>query len=98
MWNTYENGNSIGTTGSENGTIIFDEEYPGKARITVEECNRYHAITIGLSGAMFHTVFCNKDEYQTIVSDMKSDIEVFYCKKRSLSEETDFCDYFYMKY
>ena len=98
MWETYNRGESIGAIGSENGKIIFDEEYPGYSRITVEVCEKYYAITVGLYGSMVHTVFCSNTEYERIVSSMKSDIQEFCYKKRSMSEESDFCDSFYEKY
>ena len=98
MWISYNKGESIGTIGSENGTIKFDEEYPGYSRITVEDCERYHAITFGLYGSMVHTVYSDKDKYEDIVCKLKADILEFYSKERSLSEEVDFCKYLYMNY
>ena len=38
-----------GQTGSENGIIIADEEYKSVCRITLEKCERYYAITCGVS-------------------------------------------------
>ena len=98
MWIKYNDGKEIGTIGTENGIIVLDDEYPGCARITVEECERYHAITVGLYSSMLHTAFSNKEEYEKMVSNMKKDIEEQYSVERSLSEESEFCDYFYHKY
>lgn len=98
MWSIYEGGKDIGTLGTENGVIVFDEEYDAGARITVEECERYHAITVGLYGSMVHTAFCGHEEYEEIMHSMKYDIEEFYSQERSLSEVSDFCGKFYRKY
>lgn len=58
-WSDFENGKTIGTKGSESGTIIHDIENSKGARITLEkECgNIPFAITIGIYGLMFHTHF-----------------------------------------
>lgn len=58
-WADFENGKTIGTKGSESGTIIHDIENSNGARITLEkECgNIPFAITIGIYGLMFHTHF-----------------------------------------
>lgn len=58
-WSNFENGKTIGTKGSESGTIITDLENSNGARITLEkECgNVPFAITIGIYGLMFHTHF-----------------------------------------
>lgn len=58
-WSDFENGNTIGTKGSENGIIIQDIENSNGARITLEkECgNIPFAITLGIYGLMFHTNF-----------------------------------------
>ena len=98
MWTAYKGGREIGNIGSENGVIVFDEEYDVKARITVEECERYHAITVGLYGVMVHTAFCGREEYEEMVRNMKVDIEEFYSQEHSLSEESEFCRKFYREY
>jgi hypothetical protein len=58
-WSDFENGKTIGTKGSESGTIVLDIENSNGARITLEkECGSIpFAITIGIYGLMFHTHF-----------------------------------------
>ncbi len=58
-WSDFEFGKTIGTKGSENGTIIIDIENSNGARVTLEKnCgNIPFAITIGIYGLMFHTHF-----------------------------------------
>ena len=57
-WHPYEDGASLGETGSEQGRIVADEEHRGGARITLEEVHRgplQCAITCGLYGWFVHT-------------------------------------------
>ena len=56
-WSDFESGKTIGTKGSESGTIIKDIENSNGARVTLEkECgNIPFAITLGIYGLMFHT-------------------------------------------
>ena len=58
-WNPFDEGNSIGTIGSEDGKILRDEENSFGARITLEENGSVapFSITIGIYGLMFHTDF-----------------------------------------
>jgi hypothetical protein len=58
-WSDFEKGKTIGTKGSEDGTIIKDIENSNGARITLEkECgNIPFAITLGIYNLMFHTHF-----------------------------------------
>ncbi|UOK41602.1 MULTISPECIES: hypothetical protein [Flavobacterium] len=60
-WIDIDNGNTIGTLGSEGGEIIVDIENIDGARITLEkECGTIpFAITFGIYGLMFHTHFEN---------------------------------------
>lgn len=64
-WQPYDEGKTIGRTGSEGGVIQRDEEYAGSARITLEEgCLRApYAITCSVYGFLFvHTRFLADDE------------------------------------
>ena len=57
-WYPFDEGRSIGQTGSENGVIIGDEEYPIGARITLERDGYApFTITCGIYGWMVHTRF-----------------------------------------
>ena len=57
MWQPFEDGGTIGTEGSESGTVLRDEEHDGGARITLERGGRSgpYAITCGIYGTMVHT-------------------------------------------
>jgi len=63
-WKFFDDGNSIGTIGSENGKIIKDQENTFGARITLEENGSIapFSITIGIYGLMFHTDFYSSFE------------------------------------
>ena len=67
----------LGERGSENGIVLLDEEYKESCRITLEKCPRWYAITCGVYGARFHTVFCNEDDYNEIYKAMKEELAVF---------------------
>ncbi|MDZ7896667.1 MAG: hypothetical protein U5N85_01370 [Arcicella sp.] len=56
-WKVFENGNTLGNQGSEEGIIISDFENVNGARITIEkDCrNIPFAITFGIYGVMAHT-------------------------------------------
>lgn len=58
-WQPYEDGATIGLTGSEGGVIVRDDEHTGGARITLErECRvAPFAITCGIYGWAVHTRF-----------------------------------------
>lgn len=43
--------------GCENGWVLSDEEYAGKCRVTVEKCKGFDAITCGIYGLFFHTIY-----------------------------------------
>jgi hypothetical protein len=59
MWVDCGGGATIGTTGSEDGTIIADEEHTEGGRITLERDGRTapFSITCGVYGMMAHTTF-----------------------------------------
>ncbi len=58
-WYPFENGATLGQTGSESGVILCDEEHPREARITLERDTQVapFAITCGIYGCMMHTRF-----------------------------------------
>lgn len=97
MWNIINDGKTIGAVGSENGTIEKDEEYNSSARITLEKCKKYYAITCGV-GDMVHTVFCDKDEKDNIYENMKKDLQEFLHKETTEDEEIEFYEKFINKY
>jgi hypothetical protein len=60
-WIPFEDGTSLGATGSEGGTILRDELHPDGARITLERTESRYAITCGVYGWMVHTRFFSND-------------------------------------
>ncbi len=66
-WVEFDEGETIGTTGSEGGQISRDEENVFGARITLEEYGGIadFSITCGIYGWMLHTRFF-KDELEAI--------------------------------
>jgi hypothetical protein len=56
-WTPFENGTSLGATGSEGGTILRDELHPDGARITLERTGSvspHYLRRVRLDGA--HTI------------------------------------------
>lgn len=107
-WYAFEHGETIGRIGSENGTILLDEEYSLGARITLEQ-NGYHpwSITCGIYGVMMHTTFAsNEDEARKKYEAMKSDIMGFLNhivsntipEAQQLKIMSEWCDNFVEKY
>jgi hypothetical protein len=77
-WHPYENGATIGSPGSERGLIVLDDQHPANARITLERDGETapFAITCGLAGWFFHTVFFStEDEAQNAFKSMKAALE-----------------------
>ena len=95
MWKDLGN---VGTSGSECGIIIKDEEYKDSCRITLEECSSHYAITCGIYGAMVHTAFCNEWGYEEKYEAMKRDLQDFIDKDTTEDEELEFYDSFCSKY
>lgn len=62
-WSAFADGSTIGTTGSEQGIILRDEEHSRGSRITLERDTNLapFAITCGIYGSMFHTTFAGDD-------------------------------------
>ena len=79
MWEEFENGNTIGTKGSQNGEIIRDEELTNPARITLEKdgSTAPFSITVGVYGLFFHTAFYGdlkegNDKFDLMKSDINN--------------------------
>jgi len=87
-----------GAVGSENGEILYDEEYKNACRITLEKCPKYYAITCGVYGCMVHTAFSDFSHYQAMYDDMKKDLQEFIDKDTSADEEFAFYLEFTTKY
>jgi len=77
-WHRYDQGKSIGTSGSEKGVILRDDEHGADARISLERDTSVapFAITSGLYGWFFHTRFFGSQvEADTAFSEMKTEME-----------------------
>lgn len=76
-WIPFDDGQSIGQTGSEGGFIERDEEHVYGARITLEsEALTPFAITCGVYGWMVHTrFFSDEAEAQVEFEKMKDALE-----------------------
>lgn len=95
MWKDLE---TTGTAGSENGVIIKDEEYKDSCRVTLEKCEKYHAITCGVYGAMVHTAFCDEKESEVMYEAMKMELQDFIDRDTTEEEELSFYEEFTSKY
>lgn len=95
MW---DNLYTEGDVGSEDGEVIFDEEYKASCRITLEKCERHYAITCGVYGAMVHTVFSDADSCFKLYDTMKNDLQEFINKSTNEEEEIAFYAEFTSKY
>lgn len=63
MWHPFESSATIGQNGSEEGSIVRDEEHSLGARITLERATRIapFAITCGIYGWMMHTCYFSSE-------------------------------------
>jgi hypothetical protein len=75
-WYPFEAGSTIGESGSENGSILHDEEYSACARITLErDGHTTFAITCGIYGWMVHTrFFATEEEANEAFEAMKGEL------------------------
>jgi hypothetical protein len=77
-WAPIDEGATLGTSGSESGTIVLDDEHPAGARITIERATPTapFAITCGIYGLMAHTrFFGSESEARAECDAMKRAIE-----------------------
>lgn len=77
MWRSIDEG-FPGNVGSEGGQVRVDEEHVGGGRITLEEggTTAPFAITCGIYGLMFHTVFfATESAAREALAMMKARIE-----------------------
>ena len=78
-WTDFDEGKSIGQTGSEGGIIIRDEENTFGARVTLEGKGNIapFSITLGIYGIMLHTGFLSDLEQGQKCFDLyKKKIEI----------------------
>jgi hypothetical protein len=64
VWSPVDNGATLGTSGSESGLILLDEEYDEAARITLERDAAVapFAITCGVYARLMHTRFFHAED------------------------------------
>jgi hypothetical protein len=77
-WRTFDEGRTIGTRGTEEGTILSDHAHELGARITLEAGCRAipFAITCGVSSLMVHTVYASsREEAESLLASMRGDLE-----------------------
>ena len=62
-WALFDEGATLGTTGSEGGVIVVDDAHDAGARITLEKDAPHapYAITCGVYGLFVHTRFVGDD-------------------------------------
>ncbi|MBV8857309.1 MAG: hypothetical protein JOZ02_10290 [Acidobacteria bacterium] len=73
-WHPFDEGRSIGQRGSEDGSILLDEEHPLGSRITLERGGYGpFSITCGINGWMVHTrFFADEAEARNAFEEMKA--------------------------
>ena len=83
MWELFNGGKTRGQRGSENGTIVLDEEIPNTARITLERgaTTAPFAITCGIYYRLVHTCFLGDEskalaQYESMKSDLAAVLEM----------------------
>ncbi len=77
-WSDYDEGFSLGTSGTDDGAIVRDEEHQSGARMTLEEegSSAPYTLTCGIYNWMFHTrFFTNEAEAREAFDEMKDDLE-----------------------
>lgn len=77
-WFQYDEGFSIGTSGTDVGVITRDEEHASGARLTLEEEGSFapFSITCNIYGWMFHTrYFSDEAEANDEFDRMKTDLD-----------------------
>lgn len=77
-WYAFDDGQSLGTRGSESGIILKDEEHVHGARITLERGGDIapFSITLGIYGALVHTKFYSSQEMaEADLIELKSRME-----------------------
>lgn len=97
MWETINNGLTVGERGYENGTILRDETYRDSCQITLKKCHSYYAITCVCS-FLIHTAFFDDEAAGQRYEEMKRDLEGFIDVENPDKDTEMFCEYFTNKY
>ena len=88
MWKLYDQGNTLGTKGSEQGIIVLDYEDDEIGRITLEKCRNYSAITYGVYGALVDTIYGNECDLRKIIEGLKIEL----CAFKYLTNSNECCE------
>lgn len=89
-WIAFENGTTVGATGSEGGTILWDDLHPDGARITLERTASRFAITCGVYGWMVHTrFFASESEAVAAYEEMKPALAEILARLPSEDEDVE---------
>jgi|GEM_PF-1483810 len=94
-WEPYDNGKTVDTAGLDGGTIVNDEEYSSKARITLERGGSTpFGIACGIYGLMFHTAFAS-DRVEAVnkYEEMKAAVADYMNAEDDL-DASDWCGWF----
>jgi|SRR6185312_15255820 len=82
-WVPFEGGATIGQSGSEQGTIVSDEEYANFSRITLEKSASAapFAITCGVYGWALHTRFFRdeakaRSQYEAMKTALRAVVDI----------------------
>lgn len=95
-WRPFDDGRTIGETGSECGRIVRDEEHEGGARITLEEggLSAPWSLTCGVYGWMVHTrFFSRREDAAAEISPMKIAIAEILAEASRIAAEDDDAGY-----
>ncbi|MBL8050079.1 MAG: hypothetical protein JNM46_02570 [Anaerolineales bacterium] len=79
-WTAFNFGKTIGAI-NEGGVILFDEEHPDLARITLKRNKNFISVSLNIYGWMDHTRFFNSDadaqrEYRAMRSSIHSVLDL----------------------
>jgi hypothetical protein len=91
-WYPFQNGETVGHSGSEDGAIVIDEEHPYGARITLErDCKTApFSITCGIYGSMVHTAFFgDSSSAQGGYKQMKADLTALLVTPMDTDEDVE---------
>ena len=97
-WIPFHEGDTLGGTGFENGTILADEEFDNRCRITLEQTAGPHTITCDVYGEMFHTVFGHEDQARKIYEAMKEKLTVYLASPTTEEQKRKFYSDFFSQF
>jgi len=101
MWIQIDDGETIGTVGSECGEIIEDDEHPKGARLTLEKGGDIapYSITSGVYGCFFHTTYLSTLESGLAeMKTMKEEINEFFERETTSNEDHEWIENFVAKH